>query len=130
MKNINISLFIYYESSSQECFSYVHAYKNDLFFSSFIVLYCDCVSGLDPAEPDFENHPASIRVDQSDAQFVDIIHTNGAAILSGGAGLMQASGHVDFYVNGGEFQTGCDDLGGTLNGLLHFHFSGKVIDGY
>jgi hypothetical protein len=45
---------------------------------------------MDAAEPDFEHHPIQIRLDPSDAQFVDAIHTNGAPMTSGGAGLMQA----------------------------------------
>ncbi|XP_033738103.1 pancreatic lipase-related protein 2-like isoform X2 [Pecten maximus] len=80
------------------------------------------ISGCDAAEPDFENHPQMIRLDESDAMFVDVIHTNGAPISSGGAGLMQQSGHVDFYANGGETQPGCP---GQISGIFGQIFSGK-----
>lgn len=83
--------------------------------------------GLDPAEPAFENHPEGVRIDPSDAVFVDIIHTNGAPIRRGGAGLMQVSGHVDFYVNGGERQPGCPNLvTGTFEQLFSRNVSGKL----
>lgn len=41
-------------------------------------------------------------LDDTDAHFVDIIHT-GAGIL----GQWGPTGHVDFYVNGGSSQPGC-----------------------
>ncbi|XP_052686467.1 pancreatic lipase-related protein 2-like [Crassostrea angulata] len=86
------------------------------------------ITGLDPAEPEFENHPEGVRIDPSDAVFVDIIHTNGAPIRRGGAGLMQASGHVDFYVNGGERQPGCPNLvTGTFEQLFSQNVSGAVL---
>jgi len=82
------------------------------------------IIGLDAAEPAFENHPKEIRLDSADAKFVDAIHTNGAPISSGGAGLMQISGHVDFYVNGGKTQPGCpSQISGLLSNILHFQFS-------
>lgn len=37
--------------------------------------------GLDPAEPCFEGTPELVRLDPSDAQFVDVIHTDGAPII-------------------------------------------------
>ncbi|XP_062601983.1 uncharacterized protein LOC134263629 [Saccostrea cucullata] len=86
------------------------------------------ITGLDPAEPDFENHPAGVRIDPTDAKFVDIIHTNGAPIRRGGAGLMQVSGHVDFYVNGGKSQPGCPNLvAGAFQQLFNHNVSGAVV---
>lgn len=80
---------------------------------------------MDPAEPDFEHLSEGIRLDPADANFVDVIHTNGAPISSLGYGLMQASGHVDFYVNGGEKQPGCkNQLSGFFGSLLTFNTTG------
>lgn len=77
------------------------------------------ISGLDPAEPDFECLPSLVRLDKGDAIFVDIIHTNGGSLLDGGAGMYQMCGHVDFFVNGGMKQPGCKNgLGGILDSIM------------
>lgn len=84
-------------------------------------------AGLDPAEPEFEDHPTSIRLDPTDAVFVDVIHTNGAPPDRLGAGLMQVSGHVDFYVNGGQKQPGCPDpVLGAIHSLINHNASGTL----
>ncbi|XP_028166304.1 phospholipase A1-like [Ostrinia furnacalis] len=57
------------------------------------------VTGLDPAGPCFRSLPSKYRLDSSDAERVDIIHTN-----IDGFGIAERLGHVDFYANGGEFQ--------------------------
>lgn len=57
--------------------------------------------GLDPALPFFTTINRS-KLDKSDAKFVDIIHTN-----AGVFGKIEASGHVDFYLNGGQSQPAC-----------------------
>ncbi|XP_013414570.2 pancreatic triacylglycerol lipase-like [Lingula anatina] len=83
------------------------------------------ITGLDPAGPFFESYPTVVRLDKSDAKFVDIIHSNGVSITSGGAGLSIVSGHVDFYPNGGEFQPGCGDpVQSTLGELFSGDFEG------
>ena len=66
--------------------------------------------GLDPARPQFEGSHADARLDKTDANFVDVIHTNSAPFLFGGAGYRGQLGHVDFYPNGGEYQPGCEGL--------------------
>lgn len=61
----------------------------------------------DPAGPYFENTPAEVRLDKTDAVYVDNIHTMAykfASVFS--VGTMQALGHVDFYPNGGTKQPG------------------------
>ncbi|KAF5292905.1 hypothetical protein FQR65_LT11157 [Abscondita terminalis] len=63
------------------------------------------ITGLDPAGPGYNDVPASYRLDPSDAQLVDVIHTN-MRLLS----LSQPQGHLDFYPNGGRFQPGCPEL--------------------
>jgi len=73
------------------------------------------ITGLDPASPGYEGLDAIVRLDETDGQYVDSIHTDGRnaggsvekRILCGGLGTMQASGHLAVYVNGGEGQPGC-----------------------
>jgi len=68
------------------------------------------ISGLDPAELLFQGMPGFVRLDPTDANFVDVIHTDAESILMGGYGMEQPVGHVDFYPNGGEVQPGCSLL--------------------
>ena len=60
------------------------------------------LSGLDPASLFFITVSTSFRLDKSDAQYVDVIHTN-----AGIQGTIRASGHTDFWPNGGSIQPGC-----------------------
>ncbi|KAK3767074.1 hypothetical protein RRG08_017949 [Elysia crispata] len=78
------------------------------------------ITGLDPADPNFQHLPFVIRLDPADAQFVDVIHTDGRNFANTvGFGLAQQSGHIDFYVNGGENQKGCEDgIKGLIGGIL------------
>lgn len=68
------------------------------------------ITGLDPAKPFFENTPIDVRLDASDANFVDVIHTDtGESSTSfGGSGYFNPIGHIDFYPNGGKTQPGCE----------------------
>ena len=58
--------------------------------------------GLDPSHTDefFPLDEPDLRLDTTDAQFVDIIHTEGRFTVP--------IGHVDFFPNGGLVQPGCD----------------------
>lgn len=50
--------------------------------------------GLDPAEPYFQGMGPSVRLDPSDAKFVDVIHTDGRSFF-----LLEIPGYgkvVDF----------------------------------
>ncbi|XP_048407112.1 pancreatic lipase-related protein 2-like [Stegostoma tigrinum] len=87
------------------------------------------ITGLDPAKPFFKNTPIEVRLDISDAIFVDIIHTNGAPLVPYlGFGLIEPIGHLDFYPNGGELMPGCDknivstiiDINGIWEGTRNF----------
>lgn len=62
------------------------------------------ITCTDPAGPAFE-HPKvndTERVARSDAEFVDVIHTD-----IGHYGFIESIGHIDFYPNEGTLQPGC-----------------------
>lgn len=60
------------------------------------------ITGLDPAGPFFTSRSEQHRLDPSDATFVDVVHTN--ALVQG---IIERSGHIDFFMNGGLTQPGC-----------------------
>lgn len=61
------------------------------------------ISGLDPAGPAFfPLNPYVIPLNSQDADFVDIIHTDSIAF-----GANTATGHADFWPNGGSMQPKC-----------------------
>ncbi|KAM6184770.1 pancreatic lipase-related protein 2-like [Rhynchocyon petersi] len=65
-------------------------------------------TGLDPAEPYFQDTPKEVRLDPSDAMFVDVIHTDIAPTIPFlGWGMSQKVGHLDFFPNGGRHMPGC-----------------------
>ncbi|KAL1117642.1 hypothetical protein AAG570_003957, partial [Ranatra chinensis] len=82
------------------------------------------ISGLDPAKPCFHNSPPDLRLDPSDAHFVDCIHTCGGYL-----GLMENVCHADFYPNGGvDTQPGCLEV--TMGICSHersFHYYAESI---
>ncbi|XP_007518516.1 pancreatic triacylglycerol lipase [Erinaceus europaeus] len=87
------------------------------------------ITGLDPAEPCFEGTPELVRLDPSDAQFVDVIHTDAAPIIPNmGFGMSQTVGHMDFFPNGGKEMPGCQknilsqivDIDGIWEGTRDF----------
>lgn len=57
------------------------------------------ITALEPAGPCFRTLPKEDRLDSSNADFVQVMHTN-----IDGFGMATQMGHVDFYVNGGEYQ--------------------------
>jgi len=74
------------------------------------------ITGLDPAEPYFQGYGPAVRLDPTDASFVDVIHSDAASFYDpGGAivnpdkglGMLEPVGHVDFYPNAGKEQPGC-----------------------
>uniref|UniRef100_A0A2M4CFV2 Putative pancreatic triacylglycerol lipase n=1 Tax=Anopheles darlingi TaxID=43151 RepID=A0A2M4CFV2_ANODA len=66
------------------------------------------ITGLDPAELAFTEQDARVRLDPSDAKFVDIVHSDSTPFVPHiGLGLFEPIGHVDFYPNGGSDQPGC-----------------------
>ncbi|XP_036591702.1 pancreatic triacylglycerol lipase-like [Trichosurus vulpecula] len=87
------------------------------------------ITGLDPAEPYFQDTPEEVRLDPSDALFVDVIHTDAAPMIPNiGFGMSQIVGHLDFFPNGGEEMPGCQknilsqivDINGIWEGTRDF----------
>ncbi|XP_014478476.1 PREDICTED: pancreatic lipase-related protein 2-like isoform X2 [Dinoponera quadriceps] len=71
------------------------------------------ITGLDPASPFFRHHlfrEKSRKLDASDANLVDVIHTDGSQDFTDGFGLLKPIGHIDFFPNGGREQPGCVDI--------------------
>ncbi|XP_030383304.1 inactive pancreatic lipase-related protein 1 [Scaptodrosophila lebanonensis] len=60
------------------------------------------ITGLDPAKGLFLGTKPSEHLDAHDADFVDVIHTDGLM-----NGILQSVGHVDFYPNMGVTQPSC-----------------------
>lgn len=64
--------------------------------------------GLDPAGPGFHSAPDELSLDSQDADFVDVIHTNGGInFRAGELGIREGIGDADFYPNGGRQQPAC-----------------------
>ena len=64
-------------------------------------------AGLDPANPYFSYKDRAVRLDPTDAAYVDVIHTDAPLV-----GTPQSVGHIDFWPNNGRQQPGCFDLSG------------------
>ncbi|KAG5672351.1 hypothetical protein PVAND_002484 [Polypedilum vanderplanki] len=62
------------------------------------------IIGLDPAGPVFNSKDADGRLDYTDANYVEVIHTN-----MGFTGMNKLIGHTDFIANSGTHQPGCID---------------------
>jgi len=68
------------------------------------------ISGMDPAGPYYTSMPSFVRLDETDAVYVDNIHTDADTIFLLGYGTEQAMGNIDFYPNSGHDQPGCDPV--------------------
>lgn len=83
------------------------------------------ISGLEPAGPQFDSLDARFRLDKTDAQLVDVLHTNAGAsfFLESQYGSALKSGHIDLYANDGFHQPGCssDRLGCSHKKANHYY---------
>merc|ERR1712232_1132866 len=73
------------------------------------------ITGLDPSAVYFEKRDINRRLDPTDADFVDVIHTDTTILLGiKSLGTPDPMGHLDFYPNGGYHQPGCLTLDGGV----------------
>ena len=62
---------------------------------------------MDPAGPKFDVDKVKTRLAESDAEYVDVIHTD-VGLGEGNFGMEEPIGHADFYPNGFRIkQPGC-----------------------
>ncbi|XP_017494544.1 PREDICTED: inactive pancreatic lipase-related protein 1-like [Rhagoletis zephyria] len=85
--------------------------------ANFIKQRLQRITGLDPAGPGFVTQNLSEKLDASDAEFVDVIHTDPFFYST-----LDRSGHVDFYPNLEKFfQPGCNLVkNGRIRNCNHF----------
>lgn len=60
------------------------------------------IIGLDPAGPLFSLDNLGDRLDETDGEFVEVIHTNGGQL-----GFQSSMATADYFPNGGDWQPGC-----------------------
>ncbi|CAH1108117.1 unnamed protein product [Psylliodes chrysocephalus] len=86
------------------------------------------IVGLDPALPLYELANKDARLDPSDAQFVQVIHS-----CAGVLGFNRNIGHVDYWPNGGSNQPGCGgllDVGGACShARSYYYFAESIVSG-
>lgn len=81
------------------------------------------IVGMDAAKPLFSLEDTDERLDPADAQFVHVIHTNGALL-----GFSDDLGHADYYPNGGDKQAGCGlDLAGICSHGRSYEYYAESI---
>ncbi|XP_012545702.1 lipase member H-B [Bombyx mori] len=73
------------------------------------------IVALEPSGPCFRTLVSDDRLNPSDAGFVQVVHTN-----IDGYGMANRMGHVDFYVNGGEYQPSDINLYPCTTTCSHF----------
>lgn len=83
----------------------------------------DRITGLDPAGPSFLSNASLHHLQASDAEFVDIIHTDAGTSLSTDyvfLGYPDSCGHADFWPNNGSsVQPGCSTTHQNRDGCSH-----------
>ncbi|KAH8341316.1 hypothetical protein KR059_002583, partial [Drosophila kikkawai] len=80
------------------------------------------ITALNPAKPLFLGTDKDDKLDSTDALFVDVIHTDVLML-----GLLEAVGHVDFYVNMGISQPNCGDVSKITT---HYCYHNRAVTYY
>ncbi|XP_026466402.1 phospholipase A1-like [Ctenocephalides felis] len=82
------------------------------------------IVGLDPALPLYTFGNPGGRLELNDAQYVEIIHTNGGKL-----GFLDAIGHADYYPNWGSTQPGCglDMFGSCAHARAYEYYAESII---
>ncbi|KXJ10413.1 Pancreatic triacylglycerol lipase [Exaiptasia diaphana] len=86
------------------------------------------ITGLDPASPGFQGKATDVKLAETDAVFVDVIHTDSDKL-----GTPDKSGKFDFWPNGGISQPGCktdDQWCSHTRAYKYFIASIKISDCY
>lgn len=87
------------------------------------------ITGLDPAGPYFRNTEPALKLDKTDAKYVDSIHTDAETLLELGFGMSNSDSHFDFYPNGGLNQPGCGSLSiGCSHGKATEYYNLSILD--
>ena len=83
------------------------------------------ITGMDPAGPYFTGLPSFVRLDPTDANFVEAVHTDADSILVLGYGTGQPMGNIDFYPNSGHDQPGCDPVNIGIDSITDLGEAGR-----
>lgn len=81
--------------------------------------------GLDPASPWFDYNDTNTRLADTDASYVEVIHT-----CAGTLGFSQPIGMASFFPNGGKSQPGCgwtDLVGACAHGRAYEYYIESII---
>ncbi|XP_026466401.1 phospholipase A1-like [Ctenocephalides felis] len=82
------------------------------------------IVGLDPALPLYSIKDPEGRLSKNDAEYVEIIHTNGGKL-----GFWDPLGHADFYPNLGYAQPGCGtDISGSCAHARAYKYFAESIE--
>lgn len=82
------------------------------------------IVGLDPASPLFKYNDVDRRLAETDADYVEVIHT-----CAGRLGMTKPIGRASFYPNGGAAQPGCwpDMVGACAHGRACSYYIESII---
>lgn len=119
----NVQFVNYPVKSLKTCINFIKlSHKLCKVLTFYETIITTIFSGLDPALPFFTTVDRHSKLDKSDAKFVDVIHTN-----AGVFGKIEPSGHVDFYINGGQTQPACEQHKSIFMNNIHYSRIGCYV---